>query len=159
MLLMHLANCIVTVNDESQEKGINFNYEMTNDKNTKGHVVISAEAKSKATKYVNYFGGGDLSLTDACTVWLSDKNFGDMPQKKTVIQMDNSKPETFYKPAKNEVNPVVKIKGENKNLDGFIINNAADGKGNKTLWINNNSGNPLILKMELGWSIVLTEIR
>lgn len=150
---------IVTVNNQSPKKGIDFNYEMTNDKNTKGHVKISGEAKRKATKYVNYFGGGNLNMVDACTVWLSDKNFADMPLKKTIMQMDKNSPETFYLPIENEVNPVVKIKGENKKLDGFIINNAADGKGNKTLWINNVSSNSLILKMELGFSIQLVEIK
>jgi hypothetical protein len=98
-------------------------------------------------------------MVDACTVWLSDKNFADMKLKKTIMQMDNNSPETFYLPVENEVNPIVKIKGENKKLDGFIINNAADGKGNKTLWINNVSSNSLILKMELGFSIHLVEIK
>lgn len=149
---------IVTVNDEN-EKGIDFNYEMTNSNNTKGHVTISVSAKKDATKYINFFRGGELNLTDACTVWLSNTNFSDMPQKKTVMQMDNNSPETFYTPEKNEVSPTVKIKGENKKIDGFMINNAADGNGNKTIWINNTSANSLIIKMDLGWSIVLKEIR
>lgn len=150
---------IVTVNSESSENGIDFNYEMTNSSNTKGHVTISADAKNKATKYVNYFKGGELNLTDACTVWLSNKNFSDMPSKKTVMQMDNNSPQTFYRPENDEVAPLVKIKGENKKLDGFIINSAADGKGDKTLWINGISSNSLILKMDLGWTILLKEIR
>jgi len=150
---------IITVNDMDSETGIDFNYEMTNSSNTKGHVNVSADARAKATKYVNYFKGGDLNLTDACTVWLSDKNFNDMPERKTTIQLDNTAAETFYRPKDDEVSPVVKIKGENKTIDGFRINNAADGNGNKTLWIHNDSSNSLILKMELGWSIVLKEIR
>jgi hypothetical protein len=90
---------------------------------------------------------------------MSYKNFGDMPQKKTVMQLDDNNPETFYRPEKDEVNPVVKIKGENKKLDAFIINNAADGTGNKTMWINGISSNSLIVKMELGFSIQLMEIK
>ncbi len=149
---------IVTINAQGKG-GIDFNYEMTNSKNTKGHVLISADAKNEATKYVNYFGGGELSLTDACTVWLSGKNFSDMPEKKTTIQIDDNIPETFYRPEKDEVTPVVKIKGEDKKMDVFIINNAADGTGNKTMWINGISSNSLIVKMDLGWTIVLKEIR
>jgi hypothetical protein len=149
---------IVTINDEN-EKGIDFNYEMTNSNKTSGHVIISSKAKSEATRYVNYFRGGELILTDACTVWLSNKNFSDMPQKKTVMQIDNNSPETFYRPEKDEVTPIVKIKGEDKKIDGFMINNAADGNGDKTLWINGISSNSLIIKMDLGWSIVLKEIR
>ena len=134
---------IVTINDEG-DKGIDFNYEMTNANKTSGHVTISAKAKSDATKYVNFFRGGELNLTDA---------------KKTTITLDNGAPETFYRPEKDEVSPVVKIKGEDKKLDAFIINNAADGSGNKTMWINGMSSNSLIVKMDLGWSIVLKEIR
>jgi nitrogen fixation protein len=150
---------IVTINKETPKGGLDFNYEMTNSNNTKGHVVISSVARSKATKYINYFRGGELNLTDAITVWLSYKNFGDMPDKKTTMQLDNNSPETFYRPEKDEANPVVKIKGEDKKLDAFIINNAADGTGNKTMWINGISSNSLIVKMELGFSIQLMEIK
>lgn len=44
-------------------------------------------------------------------------------------------------------------------IEGFIINNAADGTGNKTWWINGISSNSLILKMDMGWTIELKEIR
>ncbi|MBK8609736.1 MAG: hypothetical protein IPL84_07255 [Chitinophagaceae bacterium] len=150
---------IVTINAESVENGIDFNYEMTNSSNTRGHVTISAKAKAEASKYVNYFRGGDLNLTDACTVWLSDKNFADMPSKKTTMQIDNNSPETFYRPADDEVYPTVKIKGENKKIECFVIDNAADGTGNKSMWINNISSNSLIIRMDLGWTIALKEIR
>ncbi|MBL7702321.1 MAG: hypothetical protein JNM14_08720 [Ferruginibacter sp.] len=149
---------IVTLN-EPGKNALDFNYEMTNSNNTSGHITISDEAKGNATRYVNYFRGGELNLTDACTVWLSGKNFSDMPNKKTVMQLDNNAPETFYRPEKDEVSPVVKVKGEDKKLEGFIINNAADGTGKKTIWVHGISSNSLILKMDLGWSIVLKEIR
>lgn len=150
---------IVTINKETPKGGLDFTYEMTNSSNTKGHVVISSNARYKATKYINYFRGGELNLTDAITVWMSYKNFGEMPGKQTTMQLDNNSPETFYRPENDEVNPVVKIKGEDKKLDAFIINNAADGKGNKTMWINGISSNSLIVKMELGFSIQLMEIK
>ncbi len=146
---------IVTINGYDSKKGMDFNYEMTNANNTKGHVIISPEAQGN----VNYFRGGELNLTDACTVWLSGKNFRDMPERKTTMQLDNNAPETFYRPQEDEVSTVVKIKGEDKTVTGFKINNASDGKGNKTLWINDLSANSLIIKMDLGWSIVLKEIR
>lgn len=149
---------IVTLNDPGSN-ALDFNYEMTNANKTSGHVTISTQAKSDATKYVNFFRGGELNLTDACTVWLSGKNFSDMPGKKTIMTLDNGAPETFYRPEKDEVAPVVKIKGEDRKLEAFIINNAADGSGNKTMWINGISSNSLIVKMNLGWSIVLKEIR
>lgn len=149
---------IVTLNDPGKN-AIDFNYEMTNSNKTSGHVTISDSAKSRATKYVNFFRGGELNLTDACTVWLSGKNFSDMANKKTTITLDNGAPETFYIPKNDEVSTVVKIKGEDKKVGAFIINNAADGNGKKTMWIHDISTNSLIVKMDLGWSILLKEIR
>ena len=149
---------IVTINGES-EKGIDFNYEMTNSSKTKGHILLSYKAKNEATRYINYFRGGELNLTDACTVWLSGKNFSDMPDKKTTMTIDNGEPEIFYRPENDEVTPIVKIKGQDKKIDAFIINNAADGTGKKTMWINGISSNSLIVKMDLGWTIELKEIR
>jgi hypothetical protein len=150
---------IVTINGHDSKNGIDFNYEMTNSSNTKGHVTISAKAQADATKYVNYFRGGDLNLTDASSVWLSGKNFSDMPERKTTMQLDNNAPETFYRPKEDEVTTIVKIKGEDRTVEGFRINNASDGTGDKTIWINDLSSNSLIIKMDLGWSIVLKEIR
>jgi len=149
---------IVTLNDPG-ENALDFNYEMTNSSKTSGHVTISGNAKANATKYVNYFRGGDLNFTDAITVWLSNKNFSDMPDRKTVMQLDNNAPETFYRPENDDVSPVVKIKGEDKKLEAFIINNAADGNGKKTMWVHGISSNSLIIKMDMGWTIVLKEIR
>ncbi|MEO6541714.1 MAG: hypothetical protein ABIN74_12000 [Ferruginibacter sp.] len=149
---------IVTLNDPG-ENALDFNYEMTNSNKTSGHVTISGNAKNEAIKYVNYFRGGDLNLTDASAVWLSNKNFSDMPDRKTVMQLDNNTPETFYRPQNDDVSPVVKIKGEDKKLEAFIINNAADGNGKKTMWIHGISSNSLIIKMDMGWTIVLKEIR
>jgi hypothetical protein len=150
---------IVNVNSGNSKGAIDFNYEMTNSRNTKGHVLISADARKNATQYINYFGGGELNLTNAITVWLSNKNFGDMSKKKTTMQIDNNSPETFYRPEKDEANPIVKIKGADKKLDTFIINNAKDGTGDKTMWINAIAGNTLIVKMDLGFTIVLKEIK
>lgn len=150
---------VVTLNDYTYEKGIDLNYIMTNENKTQGHVKISKFGKNQSRKYVNYFSGGELVLKDACTIWLTDKNFAEMPDKKTEMQLDNAEPETFYRQEKDEVYPEVIIKGKVQKIDGFIVNNGAEGNGNKTIWIQNTSANPLILKMDLGWTITLKEIK
>lgn len=150
---------IITINDESYEKGIDFSYEMTAPANKKGHVVITGKGKNESRKYVNFFGGGEMKLTDACTVWMTGVNFSEMPEHKTTMSFDGGPEETFYRPEKDEVAPVINVKGKNMTIDGFMINNAADGKGDKTLWINGISSNSLILKMDLGWTVELKEIR
>jgi len=150
---------IVTLNHYSYASGIDFNYEMTAPANKQGHVTISPKAKASSRKYHNYFSGGELKLTDATTVWFCDDNFGDMPEKKTRLTLDNGTPEIFYRPEKDEVMPVIKVKGKDRPVEGFIVNSKADGTGDKTMWIHGISSNPLILKMDLGWTIELKEIR
>ena len=151
---------IVTVNSGGAEKPLDFNYRMTNTAGTAGHVIISAAARATAKQYINYFTGGELLLTTASTVWITDANFTDFATQKTTMAFDGGATETMYTSAHSEVNPVIKIKGTERKLDGFSITNAAFGnKGDKTLWINNSSLNPLIIKMELGFTIELKEIR
>jgi hypothetical protein len=150
---------IVTINDESYEKGIDFNYEMTAPADKKGHVIITGKGKNESRSYVNYFAGGELKLTNACTVWMTGANFSDMPSHKTTMSFDGGAAETFYRPEKDEVSPVINVKGKNMTLDAFMISNAEDGKGDKTLWINGISSNSLIVKMNLGFQIELKEIR
>ncbi len=137
---------------------IDFNYAMTNANKTKGHVNISAEARKIANKYVNYFSGGDMNLTDASTVWLSTDNYVQMPTEFTNMTIDDNEEESFYRSEAKEL-PTVKIKGKNKKLNVFMLNNSFTDDGDKSLWINDSPGNPLIIKMNLGWTIELKEIR
>jgi hypothetical protein len=149
---------IVKINDGSYSKGVDFNYQMTAPVNLKGHVKILAKGKNDSRKYVNYFGGGEMILKDACTVWMTGANFMELPAKQTKMTFDNEEEETFYNYDNNEITPAIKFRGKEVKLDGFILSNSAEGKGSKTLWIQNGSGNPLILKMDLGWTIELKEI-
>ncbi len=150
---------IVTLNDASFEKGVDFNYEMTEPVNIKGHVIIEATGKNDSRKYINYFGGGEMVLSDASTIWMTWVNFSELPNKETKMTFDNGAEETFYNKDGNEVTPTINYKGKQVMLDAFSLNNAADGKGDKTIWVLNGSGNPLIVKMDLGWTIELKEIR
>ncbi|MBL0145803.1 MAG: hypothetical protein IPP48_08610 [Chitinophagaceae bacterium] len=150
---------IVTLRKANYETGIEFDYEMTNGNKTKGHVKIDSKAKSESKKYLNYFKGGKINLTDACTVWMTYANFMDMPEKKTEMTLDDNETEIFYRPEKDEVTPTINFKGKPVKIDGFMINNAEDMKGDKTMWIQNSSSNSLILKMDLGWTIELKEIK
>ncbi len=150
---------IVTLNKANPTDGFDFNYEMTNANKTKGHVKFSFQTAWDTKKYVNYFKGGELNLKDAITVWLSGSNFADMPSKKTDITLDNNPVETFYRPENDVYEPTIILKGKEVKLDGFYINNAEDGKGDKTICIQNTSANSLILKMDVGFTITLKEVK
>lgn len=149
---------IVTLNMYNKN-GIDFNYEMTNANNTKGHVVITPQAKDESRNLVNYFSGGELNLKDASTVWLSYATFIDMPTKKTTLSFDGAEKIAMYRPENDEVKTVIRVKGQDHTINAFKMNSAADGTGDKTLWVHNSSANPLIMKMDLGWTIELKEIK
>jgi len=150
---------IVTLDDGGTKKAIDFDYAMTNAAGTSGHVNISAGARAGARKYINYFSGGTMNLTDASTVWLTDANYADLDYGKAQLSFDGGPEETFYAEGSNSVGKVVKIKGVNRKIGGFSITNAQGAAGDKTLWINLSKSNPLIIKMNLGFTIELREIR
>ncbi len=154
-------NFIVIINSFTDAKGIDINYLMTAPINKKGRVTVTAAAYKSSRKYVNYFAGGDLKLTDACAIWLcNDAYYDDLLKKnETIMTMDNSAPETFYVPEEDAVQPTIIFKGEEVLVDGMKLNNKKDGNGNHEVWVHNSSTNPLIIKMDLGFTIQLKEVR
>lgn len=143
---------------DPSEKGFSFDWKMSSPVNLSGTVKVSAEAIMNSRSYINRFAGGSQELKDACTVFLTALNFGEMPGKVSKLILDGEE-ETFYRPESDEVPFKVKIGGEEYTLDGFKINNKKDGTGDKTLVIQGISSHPLILEMELGFKIKLKEIR
>ena len=143
---------------DPSEKGFSFDWKMSSPVNLSGTVKVSADAFMNSRSYINRFAGGTQELKDACTVFLTAQNFGEMPEKVSKLILDGEE-ETFYRPESDEVPFKVKIGGEEYTLDGFKINNKKDGTGDKTLVIQGISSHPLILEMELGFKIKLKEIR
>jgi hypothetical protein len=136
-----------------------FDWEMTAPVNKSGHVNISKNAAFDSKKYMNYFNGGNLTLTDACTVWMTGENFGEMPDKKTIMQFDSNEPETFYRKDEAETEQAIKYKGRDMKLDIFKTDNEKQGSDHRQVWVQGISAFPLIVKMDLGWTIRLKEIK
>jgi hypothetical protein len=145
--------------NKAKDGSMDFNWKMTDPVNKSGHVIITKEAMSGARKYINYFAGGKLVLTDACTVWMSYDTFGDMPQQKTEIILDNNAPETFVRPDDDVVAYTINYRGREIKLDAFQINNGKEGDERKEIHTLNTSANSLIVGMNLGWTIKLREVR
>lgn len=154
---------LVIPNKFDVSTGADFNWVMTAPVNRKGRVTISAAALKSGKRLINYFNGGDLKLTDASAVWLSTDNFKDitnMNKPETKIAMDAGEPETFGSPEADAVTPTINYKGREITLDGFAIESKPGGNASrKELWVLNITNNLLILKMDLGWTIELKEIR
>ncbi len=151
---------IVAINGFDYDKGIDFNYEMTAPVSKTGRVKISPGAFHSSRKYMNQFAGGELNLTDASTIWLCyDAFYDDMPKRQTMMTMDDAAPELFYRPEEDAIEHTIKFKGEMVGVEAFLINNKKDGTGSKEIWVHNSSSNPLIIRMNLGWTIELKEVR
>jgi hypothetical protein len=136
-----------------------FDWEMTAPMNKTGHVDITKKAALDGKKYKNYFEGGKLILTDASTVWMTAKNFADMPAKETTMQFDYNQPETFYRKDEAETAYTIKYKGKDVTLDIFKVDNDKQGGEHRQVWIQGISSFALIVKMDLGWTIRLKEIQ
>lgn len=150
---------VVSVNEYSYDNGIKFNWYMTEPVGLSGNIIVTPDAKNNATRYHNYFSYGEKTLTDASCIWLSGTNFGDMPARTTSIKMDNNAAENYLRPQDDAVKHVINYRGKEVTLDAFKINNGKEAPYTRELHVLNTSANPLIVSMNLGWTISLKEIR
>lgn len=145
---------IVTV--KRLKEGVGFDWEMTAPVNKKGIVEMTPEALQSATALMNYFTGGDLKLTDQTTVWVSKAVWTDMhdEDEMTDIVLDSEETETFLR-FDGDKKYAAKYNGSTVNLTvsdlkSLLTDNVI------TVWENENF--PIILSMNLGWTIKLKEI-
>ena len=149
---------MVTVNEIGD--GIKFDYEMTNAAKTKGSVSMSKDALENATVQNNIFSGGELDLTDQTTVWLSKKVFMDLVENgKSTISTDGGETETEIGDATpmHDYQIYNAISDETFDDISYIYVQSLDGA--VAYWIHMSKYNPLILKMDIGWTITLKELR
>ncbi|MCB9262276.1 MAG: hypothetical protein H6607_07875 [Flavobacteriales bacterium] len=142
----------------SKSPSLSFNYAMTNGNNTSGKVTIMPGALDSARVQNNYFSGGDLVLDQETTVWLSKRVFNELSSTgKTVMEFSSlfgSETVNFSKTG--EENFEISVNGTKKKVSTILASDT-DGKG-YSYRILNNPSEPLILEMNLGWSIGLKEI-
>lgn len=131
---------------------IAFNFAMTDSKNTKGNVKISAEAFQTAVKFNNYFSSGELILTDMTSVWVSKTVYSSL-KKAQDIMVDFG-------------DGLVNLKYIKKDRMTFLINGTnslysviyAETESGQKMWILDDGENPIILKMDLGWTIEIKSV-
>lgn len=138
-------------------ESINFSWYMTHDDNQRGNVNIQPAAVQEAIAYNNYFNGEDLNLSSQSTVWLSHKNFRELSAGSSRMKIDRNETEKFTRKEDKSFN--IRYKGKEIAVPGFRVENGKSAFNQRQLWILNQSTNPLILKMDLGWTIELKEVR
>lgn len=135
----------------SREKGVAFDYTLTDERKTSGSVNISQEAMATAHRQNNYFAGGAMQLKQATTLWISDKVYKELKEGKTTIDLGNGAEELVLI-EKMKMN--VTIGGKTKSVKVLYAKTEIDNK----FWIMDDKVDHLILKMEIGWIMKIKEI-
>ncbi len=138
---------------EQATEGLSFSWRMTEPVGTQGWVDIRPEALKIARAQVNHFAGGEVSLEEATTVWLSRVVYDDLKEKQRAKVIHKGE----------EVELVVEesapfpttIMGEEL---APVPVHAATEDGAHAYWILDDPDSPLILKMDHGWTISLRYI-
>jgi hypothetical protein len=138
-----------------------FNWKMVGGDNKSGHVVINSTGINSARKYMFNLPGGETKLSDASSFWLSNLNFKEVAKGETTLSIDGGELETFKSPPADAVSTDINYKGKPLNIEGFALQNKAEGEsGRKEIWVMNVSNNLLLIKLDnVSWSMKLKEVR
>lgn len=141
-----------------------FDWSMTNKEDMNGHIKLTKEALENAIAQNNYFGPDlkNATLNDKTTVWVSKAVFDGL-LKNNSAKMDVGNGEELFTVVPdsregrdaNAFEEKVNVKGSEKYVNTLHVKN---DDGSRQLWILKDAKNPLIIKMELGWSITLKSI-
>ncbi|MGE3062331.1 MAG: hypothetical protein AB7T10_01700 [bacterium] len=134
-------------------KDIEFDWSMTSPMNSSGNVIIREKALKNATSLFNYYSNGDtLDMEDYTSIWVSKAVYNALKNDDivTIDAGDGDETLTFEEIQKF----TVVINGEDKELDCIYASSDLFG----WFWILDSQKFPLILKMDIGWTITLTEI-
>ncbi len=145
---------IVTV--KKLDDGITFDWKMTAPINKKGTVVMAEEAVENAAGLFNYFATDTAKLTDQTSVWISRTMWREMhnEDEMVLISLDNGEATGFFR----EDGEAHKITYKGKPLD-MKVSNLKSLTDTQTITVWENEKFPIILKMDLGWTIELKEIK
>lgn len=142
---------------KASEKGIDFDWKMTDPVNYSGKISISADALKNATRLFNYFSNqSSENLTDQTSVFLSNKVYDELVNnERTGIDVGLGEEEFIRR---NELFKDFKIKvnGKDVSLEYYDANNLENNHVIRFAKIGNY---PLIIEMHLDFSISLKEVR
>ena len=134
-----------------------FNFSMTNANRTAGTAVIQALPLQNSFKMYNYFHSDNMIFINETAIWISKDAYNAFANNgKAEMESVND-----YKKLLNVDDKIsaynAKINGEDKTLEIFYAD-GNDAKEPFKLWVLKDPTNPLIVKMDLGWTVHLKEI-
>jgi hypothetical protein len=134
------------------ETNISFDWEMTEPNALIGSMVIGGHALDTATSQKNYFQDGENLLNDRTTVWVSKAVYNALKKKSAItINSGSGRSPLTYK---GKEDFTFKLNGEDKTVKSLY----AETNSAEKFWILDDKESPLILKMNLGWLVVLKSV-
>ena len=146
---------IVTIKSLGNE--IAFDWKMTEPINKSGTVVMSANAVSKADALFNYFNGGASNLDKETSVWISKKLFNDISAKAEAPIKVNGAADTATVMGNTISEFNFNLNGNLVAVSGWELQGGSDIK--YTIDVIESTKFPIITRMDLGWTIQLSEIK
>ena len=146
---------IVTIKSLGNE--IAFDWKMTEPINKSGTVVMSANAVSKADALFNYFNGGASNLDKETSVWISKKLFNDISAKAEAPIKVNGAADTATVMGNTISEFNFNLNGNLVAVPGWELQGGSDIK--YTIDVIESTKFPIITRMDLGWTIQLSEIK
>jgi len=141
------------VSDLKIDEKISFKWNMTEPASISGSVIINKNALDNATNIVDDFSNGSsLIMDDQTTVWLSRLIYKNIKDQKPVDVKFDGNPETI----KFKSNEKLKINVDGTDKEVNVL--YAETQSGHQLWILDDNINPLIIKMQLGFTIELKSV-
>lgn len=148
-----LFNLILTVKKFGSE--INFDFNRP-DKFSTGNINIEAKAVNEGIRYGSPFDSSVKSLPRGSMFWLSKKNYVELVEDLASTLDTGNGEEDFVR--KNTSTIKINYKGREKIITVYNVVNKA-GKFKKEMAVLTDERNPLIIKMDAGWTFTLKEVR
>ncbi len=141
-----------TIKIKSLTPGFNFAWQMTNEDASYGIIKVLPAAMATSKKMHNYFSNGNKTLTDATSVILSKAAYKEIIEKKKVTLEDGMATIVFENP--DETSFSYRVNGVEKNVPAIYLS----AENGNDIVVLKNPTYPLILRMNLGWTIQLNNI-
>ncbi|HNX89267.1 MAG TPA: hypothetical protein PKH58_09300 [Paludibacteraceae bacterium] len=130
-----------------------FKWKMTDPVNYKGNITIYDAAIDTAMKMVNYFeNNSSLNLTNSTTAMFSRKAYKQLISQQSInVTVDKDKETIIFDRYENYP---IEVDGVKQDVEVMV----AKSESGKKFWILDNPKYPLILKMELAFTIDLRSV-
>ena len=145
-----------TIVIKDQSETYRFDWSMSAPLNKKGTLNISKEAIQNATELFNYFSNGDVNPANQCCVILSKKMFNTF-QKNSSLEICTDKKKNEISIFGNPYDHTQSFGYNNDFSNEFDCKTVTNGDEYQITYVND-SNFPLIIEMNLGWTLKLKNI-